>query len=163
VQAQAPKPDPEMAKAANAFVGHWTYEGEYKPGPLGPGGKVTGVYDIKTILGGFFLQDRWTEKGPWGETHGLEIDRYDPVNKNFVAAEFHDDGSIVSGASTFDGKTFNYKATFVAGGKQYSLNNIMLLVADGSFTAKVEISADGKTFVPFMEAKFTKTKAATKD
>lgn len=40
VQAQAPvpKPGPEIRKL-HVLVGHWTYEGEYKPGPLGPGAK----------------------------------------------------------------------------------------------------------------------------
>ena len=32
-QAPAPKPDPEVKKL-HVWVGHWTYEGEYKPGPL---------------------------------------------------------------------------------------------------------------------------------
>jgi len=42
MQAQAPKPDPEMKKLG-VLVGHWTYEGEYKPGPLGPGSKIVGA------------------------------------------------------------------------------------------------------------------------
>jgi hypothetical protein len=61
-QSQAPKPDPEMKKL-HVFVGHWTYEGEATPGPLGPGGKFAGEYDGQMILGGFFYQGRWTEKG----------------------------------------------------------------------------------------------------
>jgi len=31
-QAPAPKPDPEVKKL-HAWVGHWTLEGEAKPGP----------------------------------------------------------------------------------------------------------------------------------
>jgi hypothetical protein len=37
VQAPAPQPDPEVKKL-QALVGHWTFKGEYKAGPLGPGG-----------------------------------------------------------------------------------------------------------------------------
>jgi hypothetical protein len=83
-QAPAPKPDPEVKKL-HVWVGHWTYEGEYKPGPLGSGGKETGEYNGQMILGGFFFQARWTEKGPAGETRGLDIEAYDPVDKNFVS------------------------------------------------------------------------------
>jgi hypothetical protein len=39
-QAPSPKPGPEQ-KRLEVFVGNWTFEGEDKPGPGGPGGKVT--------------------------------------------------------------------------------------------------------------------------
>ena len=45
VQAPAPQPDPEVKKL-QVLVGHWTFKGEYKAGPLGPGGKVAGEYKI---------------------------------------------------------------------------------------------------------------------
>jgi hypothetical protein len=80
-QAPAPKPDPALKKLG-VLVGHWTYEEEWKAGPLGPGGKMSGVYDAHMILGGFFLEAEQTEKGVMGEIRNLEIDAYDPVNKN---------------------------------------------------------------------------------
>jgi hypothetical protein len=77
-QAPAPKPDPALKKLS-VLVGHWTYEEEWKAGPLGPGGKMTGVYDAHMILGGFFLQAEQTERGAMGEIRNLEVDAYDPV------------------------------------------------------------------------------------
>jgi hypothetical protein len=71
----APKPDPELKKLA-VLVGHWTYEREYKPGPLGPGGKITSVYDGQMILGGLLFQARMTEKGAMGVMRALEIERF---------------------------------------------------------------------------------------
>jgi hypothetical protein len=53
-QTQAPKPDPALKKLA-VRVGHWTYEGENNPGPLGLGGKYTGEATCQMILGGFFF------------------------------------------------------------------------------------------------------------
>ena len=38
-QAPAPKPDPALGKL-HAWLGHWTYEVEYNPGPLGPAGST---------------------------------------------------------------------------------------------------------------------------
>ncbi len=63
-QTPAPKPDVEVKKL-HVLVGHWTWEWEAKPGPLGSGGKATGEYDGQMILGGFFTgpvegQDRFT-------------------------------------------------------------------------------------------------------
>src|SRR5207245_5730454 len=60
-QTSAPKPDPELKKL-HVLIGHWTYEGEYKPGPLGGGSKVKGVWDARMILGGFFLHEEVNEK-----------------------------------------------------------------------------------------------------
>jgi len=37
-QMDIPKPGPEVKKL-DYFVGHWTSEGNVKPGPMGPGGK----------------------------------------------------------------------------------------------------------------------------
>src|SRR5215469_5547208 len=82
--AQAPKPDPQL-KQLSILAGRWTYEGEYKPGPLGPGGKITGEYTGRAILNGFFFEGRETEKSFTGETHNVEIDASDPANKNFVS------------------------------------------------------------------------------
>jgi hypothetical protein len=41
VAAQAPtrKPGPEQTRIG-FYAGRWTYEGEVKPSPMGPGGKV---------------------------------------------------------------------------------------------------------------------------
>ena len=45
-QAPPPNPDPEVKKL-HVYVGHWSYEGEAMPGPLGPGGKFTGEQDAE--------------------------------------------------------------------------------------------------------------------
>ena len=162
LQAQAPKPDPEVKKL-HALVGHWTYEGEYKPGPLGPGGKITGVYDARMILGGFFLQAQETEKGAMGKTQNLEIDAYDPVNKNFVSNLYQSDGTKFSGTLTISGNTITWAGTWVIGGKGYQFKEPLVLAGDSmSGTAKGEVSADGKTWVPLFEGKFVKVKAAAK-
>jgi len=165
IQAQMPaaKLTPELKKVGDFWVGHWTYEGEYKAGPLGPGGKITGELTGEMILGGFFIQFRWTERGAAGETHGLEIDRYDPVKQNYATSEYHDDGSTASGAYTFNGNTCAYKGSFVVGGKQYIAKNTMVFAADlMSYTSKGEISADGKAWALWWEEKYTRDKPGPK-
>jgi hypothetical protein len=157
-QTPAPKPNPEVKKL-HVLVGHWTGEGEYKPGPLGPGGKITGEYTYRMILGGFFLQGWSTERGPMGETQGLEIDGYDPVNKNLTGNLFSDDGSTFSGVWTVSGNKWIWAGNFVLAGKQYMGKNTVIFAKDWmSATSKVEISVDGKTWTPLLEDKWTKIK-----
>jgi hypothetical protein len=161
-QAQAPKPDPEVKKL-HAALGHWTYEGEAKPSPLGPAGKYTGEFDGRMILGGFFFQGRGTEKEPAGEGRYLEIDGYDPVNKNFSSEFYLDDGSRFSGALTVAGNTWTYEGKLVMAGKQYQFKGTFALAPDlASGTYKTEISLDGKTWATSGESKWTKSQPAAK-
>ncbi len=161
-QAPAPKPDPALRKLS-VLVGHWTYDGEYKPGPLGPGGKITGVYDAHMILGGFFMQAQETEKGAMGETRNLEIDAYDPVNKTFTSDLYQSDGTKFSGTLTVAGNTITWAGRWVIAGRTYYFKEPFVLAPDlMSGAAKGEISTDGKTWTPFFEGKFTKAKPAPK-
>lgn len=159
-QTTAPKPDPEFKKF-DVFLGHWTYEGEYKAGPLGPASKVTGAFSSRKILGGFFIENQSTEKGAMGETRVIEIVGYDSAKKAFFDNEYHDDGSMASGAYVFNGNTLVYTGTFMVGGKTYMLKATITPAADSmSITAKAEISTDGKAWVPFFEYQYTKAKPA---
>jgi hypothetical protein len=161
-QTQAPKPNPELKKL-DILVGHWTYETEFKPGPLEPGSKVTGEDTIQEILGGFFFQEQWIEKGARGETWGVSIYAYDPMNKNIVFSGYGSDGHASSGTFTISGNTVTMAGKFVVAGKQYLFKGSMIVAADlMSALMKGDISVDGSTWMPWQEAKFTKVKPVTK-
>lgn len=161
--AAAPQPDPEMKKLA-ILAGHWTYEGEFKPGPLGPGSKVTGEYTGQMILGGFFFQGLMTQKGPDGELREqLDFEGYDPANKTIAASIYHDDGAVLAAVVTVSGNTVTWTGKFTVAGKEYMYKAPIVHAPDlMSSTEKVEISADGNTWVPFFEAHYTKTKPGSK-
>jgi len=155
-QTTAPTPDPEIKKF-DVFVGHWTYTGEYMAGPLGPSSKVTGEWSCRKILGGFFFQNQFAEKGPMGESRGIEIVGYDPAKKAFFTNEYHDDGNMMSGAYVFNGNTATYTGKFSVGGKTYMLKAAITPAADSmSFTVKAGTSLDGSSWTPWVEAKYTK-------
>lgn len=161
-QTTAPKPDPEIKKF-DVFVGHWTYTAEYKAGPLGPASKATGELTIKKILRGFFFQTQATEKGSMGETLIMEIVGYDPANKEFSSNEFHSDGIMFSGTYAVNGNIWTYMGKITAEGKPIMVKNVMTLAADMMILeAKGEISTDGNTWVPWVEAKYTKAMPAPK-
>jgi hypothetical protein len=157
-QAPAPKPNPEVKKL-HADLGHWTYVGEAKSGPGCLGGKFTGEMTCQMILGGFFLQCWLTEK----EGRILEIDGYDPVNKNFTHDSYGDDGGRFSGMLAITGNTWTYAGRWVSAGKQYQYKGTFVLAPDlTSGTYKDEISPDGKTWTTCEESKYTKVKPAAK-
>jgi hypothetical protein len=161
-QAPAPKPDPEVKKLS-VFLGYWTYEGESKPSPLGPGGKYTGEMACQMILGGFFMQCRIAEKGPAGASQGLVLIGYDPVNKNFAAEWYYGDGSRPSGAISIAGNNWDFAAKWAAVGKQVQFKSTFVPAPDlASATQKSEISVDGKAWTPWWETKYTKAQPAPK-
>jgi len=161
-QTPAPKPDPEFKKL-QVLVGHWTYDGEYKPGPLGAGAKIKGEWTYQFILKGFVLEGHATEKADGGETHYLEIDEYDPGSKKISMSMCGDDGSRYSGVIISSGNTLTWEGRFAVGGKEYKFREPFVMSADlMSGTARGEISIDGKTWVPFFEGKFTKIKPVAK-
>ena len=164
MQAQAPTPKPDPAlQQLRPWVGYWTFECDYKPGPLGPGGKVTGEWASQMILGGFFAQNRWAQKGPAGELRGIDIVGYDPVDKNFTFTGFQSNGTTSSWTFTISGNTVTDAGKFFFNGKQYLGRVTETYTADwASGVWKGEISTDGKTWVPWFEWKMTKVKPAAK-
>jgi len=162
-QAPAPKPSPEVKKLS-VFLGHWTYDGESKPGPLGPGGKYTGEMACQMVLGGFFMQCRLTEKRPAGASQYLVLSGYDSVNKNFATEWYFDDGSRASGAISMAGNTWNFAAKkWAAAGTQIPFKSTLALAPDlASATQKSEILVDGTTWAPWFEIKYTKVPPAPK-
>ena len=161
-QTAAPQPDPDLQKL-HVFVGHWTGEVEYKPGPWGPGSKAVIEETGQMILGGHFLQIQDTWKG--SSTQSLWIIGYDPTNKNYPTTEYSSSGHTMSGTITCDGKVWSYTSAkkISLGGTQYSIRLTLTPAADRmSRLDKAEVSSDDKIWLPFDEEKWTKVKPASK-
>src|SRR3989454_7285461 len=73
--AAAPKPGPEHQKLAY-FAGRWSESADIKPGPMGPGGKMTETSTCEWFSGGFYLVCRLLlekKKGERSEEHTSEL------------------------------------------------------------------------------------------
>lgn len=161
-QTPAPKPDPEFQRL-QALVGRWMFNGAYKPGAWGPGSKIRGEYTARFILKGFAFEGRTVERSVEGETHFLEIDAYDPVNKNITFSVRSDVGTAYSGAITIAGRTITWEGTVAAAGREYRVEEVVEISGDRmSATAKAEISTDGKMWMPYFDGKFRKVEPVAK-
>ena len=74
---QAPKPGPEQARLGY-FVGKWTAEGEVKPGPMGPGGKMTSSDNCEWFEGHFSVICHSDGTTPAGPSKSIGILGYSP-------------------------------------------------------------------------------------
>ena len=153
-----PKPGPEQQRLA-PFVGNWTFEGEMKPGPMGPGGKMTGTDRIQWLPGNFFVERRYEGKSPMGEMKGLEILGYDSGKKTYTFNGFDSMGIMASGTMTVSGNTWNFQGTGTMAGMVFH-DRCTLAFGEGSktLTIKCEMSQDGKKYAPSFEGKATKVK-----
>lgn len=159
--AQAPpKPGPEV-QALAAFVGNWTFNGELKPGAMGPGGKMTGTDRISWLPGGFFVERKF--KGTiagMGDLEGTEIYGYDATKKVYTYVGFDSMGGTGSGTMTAKGNVWTPNGTSNMGGT-ISRERCTLTFGAGNTTLDIKCSSStdgGKTYNPTFEGKATKAK-----
>jgi len=154
----APKPGPEHERLG-VFVGNWTFVGEMKPGPMGPGGKMTGSDRLQWMPGNFFVERRFEGKGPMGQISGLEILGYDAAKKAHTFTFVDSMGSMGAGTMTVSGNTWTFNGTTSMGGKSMQ-ERCTLEFGAGGGTLKIACgsSPDGKSFTPMFEGTATKSK-----
>ncbi|PYR57269.1 MAG: hypothetical protein DMF85_14150 [Acidobacteria bacterium] len=98
---QPPKPGPEN-KRLGYFVGKWTTEGEMKPGPMGPGGKISSTDTCAWFDGGFAVVCHSVGKTPMGPSKSIGILGYSGEEKVYTYVGL--DNSNMSMTSV-DGRT----------------------------------------------------------
>ncbi len=158
---EAPKPAPEV-KNLDYFAGHWTSEGEMKPGPWGAGGKMTGDSHCSWMSGGFFLVCNEDVSGTMGKMHGMGVLGYDAGSKSYTWNGFNSMGENEHAKGAKDGKTWTYTTESMMGGKPMKGRYTMVETSPTSYDFKMETSEDGKTWSPMMEGKVTKKVAEKK-
>jgi hypothetical protein len=83
-----PKPGPEHKKL-DVLAGSWTVEGDVKPSPMGPGGKMTEVEKCEWMEGGFFLVCHTDFKSTMGNGYGMGVMGYSNDDKAYTYHEFN--------------------------------------------------------------------------
>jgi hypothetical protein len=152
---EMPKPGPEQ-KAMQYFVGKWTSEGDLKPGPFGPGGKMTSQDTCEWFPGGFHVVCRGTGKMPSGSVSSLGIVGYSAADKayTFYGVDNMGMGELSKGSKSGNTWTFTSKSTM--GGQAFHSRYTMVEVSPTSYTFKWDTSPDGTKWANIMEGKSTK-------
>jgi len=153
-QTEAPKPVPEHKKLA-VFVGTWTLTGDMKPGPMGPGGKMTEDQKCEWMEGGFYVvchSDYKMEK--MGNGTGISVLGYSPDEKAYTYREFVNDGEFVDSRGTLDGNTWTWNNKDITGRQNGRFT--MKMTSSTSYDFTFEISQDGTKWTTVMEGKATK-------
>ena len=153
----APKPGPEH-KALAYFVGNWTGEGELKPGPLGPGGKMTSSDSCQWFEGGFQVVCRGKGSGPMGAMTSLGVMAYSAGDKGYTYYGIDNMGTSELSTGKKSGSTWTFGSTSHIGEQSFKSRYTVVEVSPTSYTFKWETSADGTKWATLMEGKSTKAK-----
>src|SRR5437660_286875 len=88
-QTEMPKPGPEQKKL-DMLAGSWTIEGDVKPNPTGPGGKMSEDEKCEWMAGGFFLICHVDFKSAsMGSGAGMSVLGYSNEEKSYTYREFN--------------------------------------------------------------------------
>ena len=153
-QMEMPKPAPEL-KQLDWMAGSWKLDGDAKPSPYGPGGKMTMTEDVRWMQGNFFLVSRSTfSGGGMGSGSGIAVMGYDSDAKKFTYNEFNSFGEATKSMGTVDGKTWTWYGEDKMGKGKFIMN----VTSPTSYTFQYDMSKDGNTWTTVMTGKATKVK-----
>jgi hypothetical protein len=154
---EAPKPSPEHARLGY-FVGKWTAEGEVKPGPMGPGGKMTSTDTCEWFEGRFSVICRSEGTTPMGPSKNLGILGYSTEEK--VYTYYGVDNSNMTMASvprgTVRGDTWTYTDEGTMGGKKFKSRVMIKELSPTAYTFRMEMQGPDGKWMPMVESKNTK-------
>lgn len=158
--AQTPaKPGPEHQRLGY-FVGKWTAEGEAKPGPFGPGGKITSVDSCEWFDGHFAVICRSEGKSPMGPSKSIGILGYNTEEK--VYTYYATDNSNMNMASvprgTVQGDTWTYNDEGTMGGKKFKTRVTIKEVSPTAYTFNMDLQGPDGKWIPMVETRNTKSK-----
>lgn len=160
VAAQAPpaaKPGPEHARLGY-FVGKWTAEGEVKPGPMGPGGKMTSSDDCEWFEGHFSVICSSEGRTPAGPSKSIGILSYSPEEK--VYTYYGVDNTNMTMASvprgTVRGDTWTYTDAGVMGGQKFNTRVTIKELSPTAYTFRMEMQGPDGKWMPMVESKNSK-------
>jgi len=156
-QQAAPKPGPEHQKLGY-FVGKWNAEGEIKPGPMGPGGKMKSTDTCEWFEGRYSVICRSEGTMPTGPSKSIGILGYNTEEK--VYTYYGIDNSNMTMASvpkgTVRGDTWTYTDESTYGGQKVKSRVTIKELSPTSYTFRMEMQGPDGKWTPMVESKNTK-------
>jgi hypothetical protein len=155
-QESAPKPAPEHKKL-DVLAGSWAVEGDVKPNPMGPGGKMSETEKCEWMEGGFFLVCHVDFKSAnSGNGSGLSVIGYSTGDKAYTYREFNSWGEFEDSRGTLDGDTWTWTNDDKMGDAMVKGRFIMKFTSPASYTFTYETSPDGAKWTAIVDGKATK-------
>jgi hypothetical protein len=140
--AAPPKPGPEH-KRLGYYVGKWQGTGEMKPGPMGPGGKMSWTETCGWFTGRYAIICNSDMRGPMGAGKGHAIMSYNREEKAYVYFGIDTNGATDIGRGSVQDNVWNWTGEGKMGGKAYKIRYSVTETSNDAYTFKFEMSGDG--------------------
>jgi hypothetical protein len=154
---EKPKPGPEH-KRLGYFVGKWTTDGEMKPNPFMPGGKMTSRDSCEWFEGGFAVICRSDGKSPLGASKSIGLLSYSAEEKVYLYYGL--DNSPMAMATvprgTVEGGTWVYNDEARMGGKKVKSRYSIKELSPTSYSFKWEMLGEDGAWQTMIEGKSTR-------
>lgn len=156
---QAPKPGAEQ-KRLGYFAGNWTFQGEAKPSPMGPGGKITFTESCTWFAGGFHLVCSTKGTSPMGPSTGHGTMSYDAARKTYVYHAITSRGDLIYARGQVNGKVWTWTDEIPMEGKTLRIRATVTEETPTAYSFKLEMGDAGSMTV-LEEGKATKVQKST--
>ena len=157
-QESMPKPVAEHKKL-DMLAGSWVIEGDVKPNPMGPGGKITENENCEWMEGGFFLVCHVDFKSAnSGSGTGLSVIGYSTGEKAYTYRDFNSWGEFDDSRGTLDGDTWTWTSDEKMGDTMGKGRFTMKFTSASSYTFTYETSPDGAKWTSVVDGKASKGK-----
>lgn len=156
---QPPKPGPEHQRLGY-FVGKWTSEGEMKPSPMGPGGKVTMTDSCEWFDGRFAVICHSEGKTPMGPNKSVGIMSYSSEERVYTYYAVDNSGMTMASVprGSVQGNTWTYNDESMMGGQKVKSRVTLKELSPTAYTFTMEMQGPDGKWAPFMESRNTKAK-----
>lgn len=155
-QESAPKPAPEHKKL-EIFTGAWVLEGDVKPNPMGPGGKLSENESCEWMDGEFFVVCHVDFKtASSGTGSGLSVIGYSTSAKAYTYREFNSWGEFEDSRGTLEGDTWTWTSDEKMGDTVVKGRFAMKFTSPTAYIFTYETSPDGAKWTEVVEGKATK-------
>jgi len=158
-QMEAPKPGAEHKKL-EVFLGSWTLDGDVKPNPMGPGGKMTENEKCEWMDGNFFMVCHVDFKSAHSGTgSGLSIMGYSTDDKNYTYRDYNSWGETMESKGSVDGDTWTWtNDEKMGGGTTVKAKFTIKMTSATAYTFTYETSPDGTKWTTLVDGNATKNK-----
>src|SRR5262245_2588434 len=153
--AQGPAPMPEHKRLAY-FAGTWNFSGTAKESPVGPGGPVSFKETCELLDGGFAVVCRSEGKGPTGPTKAISIMTYDVDKKAYTYTSAESNSPVLNAVGQTQGPTWNWRSEMGTGAQKVIGRVTVKEGGPKAYDFLMEMSMDGKKFMPIIEGKATR-------
>jgi len=151
-----PKPTAEHKKL-EVITGTWSVEGEVKPNPMGPGGKMSEDEKCDWMDGGFYVICHTQFKSAnSGNGTALSVFGYSPEDKVYTYKEFNSWGETMESRGAVEGDTWTWNSDEKMGDKSMKGRFTMKFSSPTSYSFTYEMSSDGAKWTLVVDGKATK-------